>query len=330
MQLKLAATGVTATALLALALFGHASVVGSCAVFGLLLALLASVWRDADEREDARRIVVIQTAALNVSNARLTESEHVLAVRLEERDVLNVALERSNLELDQFAYVASHDLKAPLRGITNLSVWIEEDLGASMTDTARDHLALLRGRARRMELLIDGILAYSRASRGTDRPAPVDVRALVLEQVDSLAPPADTVVRVPDVMPHLVCERVAFQQVWMNLLGNAFKHARRAGAVVTVGVADRGESWEFSVTDNGPGIEAKYHARVFGLFQTLASRDKIEGTGIGLTLVKKIVESRGGAVTIDSAPGAGTTFRFRWPKEFKPEAAVGSHPRRRS
>ena len=324
---------------------------GTLGSFALMLSMLAWVWRDVREREDARRLIATQTAALNHTNERLTASEHDLAARLTEQErlsgelaganaaldrrvhehhALNAALERSNLELNQFAYVASHDLKAPLRAINNLSEWIEEDLGAQVSSATREQMSMLRGRVRRMDLLIDGILAYSRVSRSTDRPLAVSVRALVLEQIDSLAPPPDTVVHVPATMPDVVCERVAFQQVWMNLLSNAFKHARRVGAVVEVTVADRGDCWEFGVTDNGAGIDPKYHVRVFGLFQTLVSRDRVESTGIGLALVKKIVETRGGSVALDSQAGAGATFRFCWPKEYLSPDALAARPRRPS
>ena len=225
----------------------------------------------------------------------------------------NALLERSNRELDQFAYVASHDLKAPLRGIANLSEWIEEDVGAALTDKSRQHLTLLRGRVHRMEALIEGILAYARAGRSNEKPTTVRVDLLVKEAIDLLSAP-DGVVDVATSMPDVEAERVSFQLVWLNLIGNALKHARRDGAKVTVGSTDAGREWEFYVADNGPGIAAQYHERIFGMFQTLASRDKVEGTGIGLAIAKKVVEARGGRIWVESRPEQGATFRFRWPK----------------
>jgi len=232
-----------------------------------------------------------------------------------QREALIAALARSNRDLDQFAYVASHDLKAPLRGISNLSSWIEEDLAAVMTPDVREQLTLLRGRVHRMEALIDGILAYSRAGRVRGEPERVDTGALAREVVELLAPPAGARVEVADGMPTVLAERVPLQQVFLNLVGNALKYAGRADAVVRVGWNADAPGWyRFSVADNGPGIAPQYHERVFGIFQTLQSRDRVEGTGIGLSVVKKIVEAQGARVWVESAEGAGATFHFTWPE----------------
>lgn len=224
-----------------------------------------------------------------------------------------VELERSNRELDQFAYVASHDLKAPLRGIGNLSTWLEEDLGDALTGEAREHMSLLRGRVQRMERLIDGILEYSRAGRMHAQPEQVDVGALVGEVVELLAPPSTVSLHIAPDLPTLETERVPLQQVFMNLIANAVKHAHREDARVDVSARLQEGEWEFVVADNGPGIAPEYHERVFGIFQTLEARDHVEGTGIGLSVVKKLVETRGGRVWIESAAGAGAAFHFSWP-----------------
>ncbi len=233
----------------------------------------------------------------------------------EERERLIRDLETSNRELDQFAYVASHDLKAPLRGIANLSVWMEEDLGGRLDGEARKHMDLLRGRVHRMEGLIDGILQYSRAGRVREAAEPVDTGALLAEVVDLLAPPAGIDIRVMEGMPTVIAERLPLQQVFMNLVGNAVKYGAAEHPRITVSAApDPADGWVFAVSDNGPGIAPAYHERIFGIFQTLQPRDTVEGTGIGLSLVRKIVESRGGRVWVESAEGAGATFRFHWPR----------------
>ncbi|KYF74805.1 hypothetical protein BE11_49730 [Sorangium cellulosum] len=231
-----------------------------------------------------------------------------------ERERLIAALERSNKELDQFAYVASHDLKAPLRGIANLTQWIEEDLAGTIEGESREHMSLLRGRVRRMEALIDGILDYSRAGRMRHEVEAVDVGQVLADVIELIAPAPGASVEVAPGLPALRTERIPLQQVFMNLIGNALKHARRADARVRVGHRDAGPHHEFFVEDNGPGIAPEFHDRVWGLFQTLEARDKVEGTGIGLSVVKKIVESRGGHIWIDSSPGQGATFRFTWQK----------------
>jgi PAS domain S-box-containing protein len=219
-------------------------------------------------------------------------------------------------ELDQFAHVASHDLKAPLRGIANLAQWIQDDLEDQLPAQSAEHMQLLQGRVRRMEALIDGILAYSRAGRRLSPPEPVNTGSLLHEIVELLALPAGVTIQVDEGMPTLVAERVPLQQVFMNLLSNAVKYARaiRPDVRVHIGWRDTGEAFEFTVSDNGPGIAPEYHERIWGMFQTLAARDKVEGTGIGLSVVKKIVESRGGHVSLESAPDQGATFHFTWPK----------------
>lgn len=257
----------------------------------------------------------IMTHAVEVTEQVRTRQE--IEKKAEELVHLTEALERSNRELDQFAYVASHDLKAPLRGIANLSSWIEEDLAETLTDESREHLNLLRGRVHRMEALIDGILHYSRAGRVRNQAETVNVSALVTDVIELLAPPSTVSIVVAPSLPTLQTERVPLQQIFMNLINNAIKHSQRLDAQVRIECRETKKYYEFLVSDNGPGIAPQYHERVWGIFQTLESRDKVEGTGIGLSVVKKIVESRGGRVAIDSEAGAGATFRFTWPKQVK-------------
>jgi PAS domain S-box-containing protein len=227
-------------------------------------------------------------------------------------------LEERNRELDQFAYITSHDLKAPLRGIANLAQWIEEDLGEHATDDIKQQLELMRGRAHRMEALIDGILQYSRVGRLGAAPEQVDVSRLLDEVIDLLAPPPGAVT-VEGRMPTLLAERVPLQQVFHNLIGNSLKHGG-ANVRITVRCEEQGPLYAFTVADNGPGIAPQYHGRIFGIFQTLASRDRVEGSGLGLALVKKIVEHQGGTVSVDSDEGRGAAFTFTWPREATPQA----------
>jgi len=231
-----------------------------------------------------------------------------------EREQLIKALARSNQELDQFAYVASHDLKAPLRGIANLSQWIEEDMGGALAGESKAQMEMLRGRVHRMEALIDGILQYSRAGRVKAKPETVDTAALIAEAVELLSPPGGVAFEVKPEMPVIVTERIPLQQVFLNLIGNAINHAGRSDPLIAVSWADAGPLVEFSVSDNGQGIAPQYHQRIFGIFQTLEARDKVEGTGIGLSVVKKMVEAKGGQVWIESDLDQGATFRFTWPR----------------
>lgn len=233
--------------------------------------------------------------------------------KAEELTHLMQSLERSNQELDQFAYVASHDLKAPLRAIANLAEWIEEDLADQLPDESREHMNLLRGRVHRMVALIDGILQHSRAGR-KQQVEIVNVSALVSEVIELLTPPPEVLIVVEPGMPIFKGEKIPLEQVFMNLIGNAIKYANSPDARVWVSVRDIGKYYEFAIADNGSGIAPLYHEKIWSIFQRLEARDKVEGTGIGLSVVKKIVESRGGRVSVESEIGAGATFRFTWPK----------------
>jgi light-regulated signal transduction histidine kinase (bacteriophytochrome) len=247
----------------------------------------------------------------------LKRSEQNLRGRAEELTRVALALQRSNRALDAFAYAASHDLRAPLRGIANLAQWIEEDLQAQggLRSETSEMLQLMRSRMHRMEALIEGLLEYSRAGRLHQKAESIDTGHLVREVVDLLAPADSASVAVPAALPTLMAERLPLQQVFMNLIGNALKHARREDPHVVVEASDAGAFYEFSVRDNGPGIDPEYQDRIWGIFQTLAARDKVEGTGIGLALVKKIVDAQGGRAWVESRPGEGATFKFLWPKD---------------
>lgn len=252
----------------------------------------------------------IMTHAVEVTDQVRARQE--VERKAEEMTRLSQALERSNRELEQFAYVASHDLKAPLRGIANLSEWIEEDIADHLSEESGKYMQLLRGRVHRMESLIDGILQFSRAGR-LQKPETVDVTSLLNETVELLSPQQEARIVIQPGMPLLETERVPLQQLFMNLINNALKHARRPDVTIHIGVQLGDNQHEFSVSDNGQGIPAEYQERIWGIFQRLESQDKVEGTGIGLAVVKKIVESRGGQVWLESEVGVGTTFRFTWP-----------------
>jgi PAS domain S-box-containing protein len=271
------------------------------------------------ERAEATR----RSAQLAQLNERLRQANRDLQAALlaaedarEAAESATRAVTEAYRELDQFAYVASHDLKAPLRGIGNLAHWIEEDAADALSGESAEHLRLLQKRVHRMEALIDGILAYSRAGRSTTATETVDTAALLRDVIELIAPPSVVTIQVAERMPVLQAERIPLQQVFMNLISNAVKYssAGRADAKVDISWRDAGNEFEFAVRDDGPGISPKYQERIWGMFQTLAARDKLEGTGVGLSVVKKVVESRGGRVSVESVPEQGATFRFTWPK----------------
>jgi signal transduction histidine kinase len=259
--------------------------------------------------EHAERIAteLAAHAATSMDNARLYgEAQRLIA-----------ELEKTNAELDQFAYAASHDLRAPLRGITNLASWIDEDLPSTTDTTTKEHLRLLKSRAARMDRLINGLLELARVGRSRQKAVRVDVTELLHETIEQVNPREETRVMMIGEMPMLITERAALQQVFSHVITNALHHAGREDVVVRISAIDRGDEWELAVSDNGIGIAPEHHARVWQLFQTLQSRDVVESTGIGLTIVRKQVESKGGRAWIDPDTTAGTTIRFTWPKRTK-------------
>lgn len=253
------------------------------------------------------------SAELASRNTHLGRVNEALALAVEERAAATASLERRNRDLDQFAYVTSHDLKAPLRAIGNLVSWIEEDLGEQGSDSVREHLGLLKQRADRMNTLIEGILTYSRAGRQT-KLEDVSLASAVTHVVELLGLPEGAVVQ-RGLELTLCTDRTQLEQVLQNLIGNARKHAADAREPIEIDWRALDERRvEISVRDHGPGIEPRFHDRIFEIFQTLAPRDRVEGTGIGLSIVKKLVLAQGGSIKVASSPGDGATFSFTWPR----------------
>jgi PAS domain S-box-containing protein len=223
-------------------------------------------------------------------------------------------LERSNKELATFAYVASHDLKSPLRGIFQISHWIEEDLNNGQVDAIPQHMNLLRGRLRRMERLLDDLLAYSRAGRMEGSVSQVELGKWAQNIFELQAPPEGFTLAVDPDLPTFTTLATPLEQVLRNLFANAIKHHDKAQGCIQLSGRTVGKGfYEFSVTDDGPGISPEYQERVYIMFQTLRPRDEVEGSGMGLALVKKIVEAYGGNTSIASDGIRGCAIRFTWP-----------------
>ena len=294
--------------------FASTVILVGCTVsaLALIVGLLAQRRRNR-ERVHAFKIVSRQVAELEEQRREMTRGVIALASANDALATTNDALSRSNRDLDQFAYVASHDLKAPLRGISSLATWIEDDLAGKITDEVREHLRLMRNRVDRMESLIDGILAYARAGKRRGQVCSVNVRQLVADTKDLLeAPVAIRIAAADGPWPTLQTEPAPMQQVWLNLLSNAIKHGVPGGGTIEVGCGVIDGELRYWVKDDGCGIAPTYHDRVFEIFQRLASRDEVEGAGIGLSVVRKLVEAQGGRVWIESAVGEGTTMFFTW------------------
>jgi PAS domain S-box-containing protein len=230
-----------------------------------------------------------------------------------EKEQQRAELERSNADLEEFAYAASHDLKAPLRAISHLVQWIADDIEATASPDTLENLRLLQGRAARMQMLLDGLLTYSRVGHTHKTIEDVDLGEVVRDVIAMLAPPPGFVFAFEGTLPRIRTHRVPIQVVLENLIGNCLRHHDRTQGRITISVRPVDGATEFRITDDGPGIAPQFHDRVFLMFQTLASRDDVESSGIGLAIVKKKVQSHGGRIWIESAPPArGTTFAFTW------------------
>jgi PAS domain S-box-containing protein len=237
-----------------------------------------------------------------------------------ERKQAQADLEQRNQELASFAYVVSHDLKAPLRAVANLSEWIEEDLAGSLSVANQQQMTLLRSRVYKMEATIDGLLDYARVGISVETIESVSIAELLADVIDAIAPPPTFTISLPPELPILSTRRLPLFQVFANLIGNGIKHhdaedgsiqlsiAKRA----TTAVEDRGDCYEFAVSDDGPGIAPEHHDRMFKIFQAVNPQKRSDSTGIGLAIVKKIVEAEGGTIWLESEVGKGTTFYFTW------------------
>ena len=251
-----------------------------------------------------------------------------MATDISERRRIQLELEakqaellRSNKDLEQFAYVASHDLKAPLRAIELLVQWIVEGLAGYDVNSVQENLALLGKRTTRLNRLLDDLLAYSRAGRKVGAHRMTDTHALVLDIVQMLNPPPTIAVAVDGQLPKYKTYPAPLEQVLRNLISNAVKHHPGPAGRIVVSCKEEGDCYVYSIEDDGEGIPAQYAERVFEMFQTLKPRDQVEGSGMGLAIVNRIVQWQGGRVWFEPAPsGKGTVFKFQW-KKNQPVAA---------
>lgn len=231
----------------------------------------------------------------------------------EKQQQLVARLEETNKELDNFAYIVSHDLKAPLRGIGSLANWLVTDYKDKLDNEGADIINLLVNRVERMKNFIDGILQYSRVSRVKDNYVDIDLNRLVREVIEIIAPPDHIEIKVQSKLPIIKGEKLYIEQVFQNLLSNAIQFMDKPEGKIQIGCRAVEDFWEFSVKDNGSGIDEKYFNKIFMIFQTLQPRDKFESTGVGLSIVKKIIETNGGKIWLESELTKGTTFYFTLP-----------------
>jgi signal transduction histidine kinase len=288
----------------------------------IILALLASFYFI---RIITRRIATMVHLAEKISKGNFeTVDDH----QMDELNKLSVSLnamsqtleknfnelKKKNNELDQFAYVVSHDLKAPLRGISNIISWLEEDHEKDLVPEIKSNLELIKGRTLRLENMINGLLEYARVGRLTPVLEEVDTSQLLNELVEILVPKSFDVL-IEGNMPVLYTQKIHIEQVFSNLISNAVKYNDKLHGKIVIKVTEYSQYYEFSVTDNGPGIEPEYFEKIFQVFQTLKERDAFESTGVGLAIVKKILDDYNAEIKVRNEGFGGVTFTFTWPKK---------------
>lgn len=247
--------------------------------------------------------------SFRINSLQLQETEKQLKVHTQ-------SLERSNRDLEQFAYVTSHDLRAPLRGITSLAKWIEEDLVAGNMEEVTENLARMRSRVTRMDSLLSGILQYSRAGHEKEQGLSLEVKPIIRDIFDDLNDENRFSLEIISDIDSIVVKEAFFMQIVGNLISNAIKHHNKDKGAIVISLLKTGSNYELRVSDDGPGIPEQMRERMFKIFQTLKPKDKLETSGIGLSLVKRLVDQQKGSVEIFSSKAGGAEFVVTWPCEM--------------
>jgi two-component system sensor kinase FixL len=236
-------------------------------------------------------------------------------------------LKRTNKELQEFAHIAAHDLKTPLRAIATIADCLLMDYAEKFDQLGKEQVQLLVNKAKQMSMLIDDILKYCRLGRDKVGFKRADLNTVVSDVIEITTPPKNIQITIENKLPTILCEKTHILQIFQNLIGNAVKYMDKPAGEVRVACVERDDAWLFSVTDNGPGIEEMYFEKIFHMFQTIEPREGVDSTGVGLAIVKKIVEMNGGEVWVESKVGEGSTFLFTVPKQragMHAESLVGS------
>ena len=269
-----------------------------------LIAVISRRPMESPRRAETVLALVAPRAAGELERRRAEKAQAASAAKLGE----------VNRELEEFAHAVSHDLKAPLRAVSSLAGFIASDFGDKVGAEGQAMLALLMDRVRRMHRLIEGVLEYSRLGRVGHSLVPADLGPIVRRAIDAVDPPDGVTVTVEEGLPTVACDPVRMQQVFQNLVGNAATHMGRPRGAIVVGCAACEGGWRFHVRDDGPGIEARHRERIFKIFQPLNAGADAAGTGIGLSIVRRIVEGHGGRIWVEDTPGGGATFFFTLPQ----------------
>ena len=242
---------------------------------------------------------------LDITNQKILELQ---------KERLLKELENSNKGLQEYAHIVSHDLKSPLRSISALSTWLYEDYKDVLDETGQHNLHLMQDKVASMDRLIQGILEYSTANNSALGKTEVDLNIVITTIGDTIFIPEHVQLVVPMKLPTLLADATKIQQLFQNIIGNAVMHIEKEKGLVEVIFSDSDSHWSFTIKDNGVGIPKEYHEKIFQIFQSIGSKER--STGIGLSIVKKIVNRYGGDIWVESEVGKGTAFHFTLLKEI--------------
>jgi len=235
----------------------------------------------------------------DITNQRLLEKQ---------KEKLLKELESSNTSLQEYAHVVSHDLKSPLRSISALVSWLQEDYNDVLDEDGQQNLRMMQEKVSSMDKLIHGILEYSTANNSKLENKEVDLNKVIKAIKESIFIPDHVELKVPQPLPKIICDKTKIHQLFQNIIGNAVSHIDKKNGLVNVICTEKENHWQFTIEDNGVGIDEKYHKKIFEIFQSIGNN--VGSTGIGLSIVKKIVDRYGGEVWLDSELGKGTEFHF--------------------
>lgn len=284
-----------------------------------MVGLAIVTWKFAFDLEPFRKSFTAHrlhrqlSEALQRDNSELEAKNQQLQHAHARLAAAKTELEKTNEDLDEFVYAASHDLKSPLRAICSLSQFVVEDLGDTVNEQSKNDLEQMQSRVQRMERMLDGLLHYSRVGRLEYTPETFEIDDAIRQAVAVLDVPSEFEIQIEPSKLVTSSPRPLFEQVVRNLVDNALKHHPRTDGCIKISARQLEQSIAISIADDGNGIAAEYQERIFEMFKTLRRRDEFESNGMGLALVKRIVERQGGTITVESKDSLGAMFRFTWP-----------------
>jgi len=265
-------------------------------------------------RWETRVVPVMVDGQVAIVNLILTDVTERMEAQDQQAKLLN-RVQKINRELNDFAHIVSHDLKEPLRTIKIAAKWILDDYTDVLDDNGKENLELLSNQITRMYDLIEGVLKYSKAGHLRNQKERINLKVHIPQIISMVSAPDNIEITIDNELPVVEFERTQIAQVFQNLLSNAIKYNDKPHAQIRIGCVEEADNWKFSVADNGRGIEQENYEKIFRIYQTLEPRNEFKSTGIGLTLVKKIIETYGGTIWVESKLGQGSTFFFTLPKQ---------------